>query len=88
MSWTYDGDKVQRQLKEAGVFLDHARHDNPAGISDLFGRPFAHPQEPPVTVQPAPTVEVNYYLLQAAQLYEAGAINQQTFNTIVNNIQQ
>jgi hypothetical protein len=86
MSWSYDSDTVHSQWKEFETFLRHAQSDNPAGAADLFGRPFAHPTEQPLTLRPAPAPEANYYLLQLAHLYEAGLINQQHANMIVNNI--
>jgi hypothetical protein len=86
VAWSHDSEKVQSQISEFHDFLNHARNDNPAGIGDLLGRPFYHPTEPPVQLQPQPVVEPNYYLLQTGHLYEAGLINQQQFNTIVNNI--
>jgi hypothetical protein len=88
MAWTYDADKVGSQWDEFRAFLDQARGDQPAGPGDLLGRPFRHPadDQPDVTLQPQPRPEPNYYLLQAAQLYEAGLINQQQYTTITNNI--
>lgn len=88
MGWRHDPEKVRRHVDEAKRFWDVARGDEPAGLKDLVGRPFQHPSpsEPDVTPQPHPTPEVNLYVLQAAQLYEAGAINQQQFNLIVNSL--
>lgn len=88
MGWTYDGDKVKAQWQEFSTFLDHARNDQPADLGDLVGRPFRHPapDQPDITpvVQPAP--QINYYVLQIAQLYEAGAIDAHQYNTIINQI--
>jgi hypothetical protein len=86
MGWSYDSAKVKSQLSEFEAFLDHARHDKPAGLGDLFSRPFQHPAETPVTLQPQQTMGSNYYLLQLGQLYEAGLINNQQLNIAVNNI--
>ena len=87
MGWSYDDEKVKSQWGEFKTFLDHAKNDEPAGISDLLGRPFRHPadDQPDVVPQPQPAPQVNYYLLQVAQLYEAGVINQQQYNGIVQN---
>jgi hypothetical protein len=86
MGWTYDKDKVQSQWGEFKTFLGHAERDEPAGIADIFGRPFQHPSGPAITPEVHPTVEVNYYLLQLNQLYEAGVIDQHQYSTIANNI--
>ena len=88
MGWTYDRDKVKSQVDEFRMFIDKARGDEPAGVEDLLGRPFRHPaaDQPDVTPQVQPATQVNYYVLQVAQLYEAGVIDSNQYNTIINNI--
>jgi hypothetical protein len=85
MGWKRDNAKVKSQWDEFKIFLDHARGDEPAGLEDIFGRlNQATPADVPIQRQPQ--VENNYYLIQLAQLYEAGLISQQTLQSATTNI--
>ena len=94
MAWTYDEQKVQRHMDEAREFLDHVRNsDEPAGWSDLFGRPFRAPNSDPqsssvpiVSPQPVQPVQVNVYILQAKQLLEANLITREQYTEIVQRV--
>lgn len=79
MGWGLDKEKVNSQLGELGRFIKQARGEEPAGLEDIFGRPFQAPEGPPVTVTPQPEIQVNFYLLQLGQLYEAGVISEEEF---------
>jgi hypothetical protein len=89
MGWHYDKDKVQEHLAEAKIFLDHAEHDDPASVSDMFGRPFREEAETRVAAtrpQPVAPVQVNIYLLHAQQLLEANLITVNQYNEIVTQV--
>lgn len=81
MGWNYDRDKVRSQIDEFKTFLGHARYDEPADLSDLVGRPFSVPRaaEPEPPAKPAVQVNVNFYLLQLNQMYEAGLIEEEEY---------
>ena len=86
MAWSYDPTTFHSQIGEFQKFLEHAKSDQPAGMADIFSRPFQAPSQPPITLQPQPAPEPNYYLLQTAHLYEAGLLDHEQANVIVNNI--
>jgi hypothetical protein len=46
MGWGLDKDKVHRQWEEWTRFTHQARGDQPAGLEDMLGRPFAIPAWP------------------------------------------
>ena len=75
-------------MDEFKTFLGHARHDEPADLSDVVGRPFRVPSRP---APPEPAAEpvqinVNFYLLQLNQMYEAGLIEEQEYLQITRRL--
>ena len=56
MGWKRDPEKFRRHVAEAKGFWGMATGDEPAGVEDIFGRPFLPPEGPPVTYEPG---EVN-----------------------------
>jgi hypothetical protein len=89
MAWGHDPQKVRDQMGEFGRFIDHVRAGGPpAGIHDIFGRPFRYPEpsQPPMQIPPSPVIENNYYQLQLAHLYEAGLINQHVVQNAMTQI--
>jgi hypothetical protein len=85
MVWHYDGAKVKEHTDEALRFWEHARHDDPPGMGEILGRPLQHPEGPVLEPQ-VPTTNVNVYQLHINQLYEAGIIDAQQYNTMYNKI--
>jgi hypothetical protein len=85
MGWHYNQETVDGQWNEFKDFLGHARHDDPPGLSDMFGRLNSRtPDHVPIT--PTPQPQNNYYLIQLAQLYEAGLIGPEALQQATVNI--
>ena len=90
MGWGRDPEKFRRHVAEARGFFEQAKNGPPAGIEDLFGRPFLPPEGPPAVVddypRPAPDTspgddqnDVYLRLMQLGQLYESGVITHAEF---------
>jgi len=74
-----------RWFSEFEEFLKHARHDDPPGFSDMFRR--LNSKTPPqVSLTPASQPQNNSYLIQLAQLYEAGLLSPEALQAATVNI--
>jgi hypothetical protein len=92
MGWGRDPEKFKRHVAEARGFFEQAKDGPPAGMEDLFGRPFLPPAGPPLradypTPHPATSRgdeqnDVYLRLMQLGQLYESGVITQQEFEDL------